>query len=57
MLFIDLLFIDYGVCEECSNPDTYGVICVKCGECGRIFNDNGFMIDDGGTHEKEEFDD
>ena len=51
-----MLFIDYGVCEECNNPDTYGMICVKCGECGRIFNDNGFMIEDGGTHERGEFD-
>ena len=50
-----MIFIDYGICEECNNPDTYGMICVKCGECGRIFNADGFMIDDGGTHE-EEFD-
>lgn len=28
---------DYGISENCVNPDSYGVICVKCGECGRTF--------------------
>lgn len=29
--------IDYSVSENCKNPDSYGVICVKCGKCGRKF--------------------
>ena len=36
-----MIFADYGVSEKCNNPDTYGEICVKCGECGRQFNDTG----------------
>lgn len=28
---------DYGISENCVNPDSYGVICVECGECGRTF--------------------
>lgn len=36
-----MMFIDYAPCESCNNPDTFGMICVKCGECGREFNDSG----------------
>lgn len=36
-----MMFIDYAPCEKCNNPDTFGMICVKCGECGREFNDAG----------------
>ena len=36
---MDKLLVDYMICKECKNPDTYGVICVKCGECGRTFVD------------------
>ena len=32
------MFIDYEVAENCENPDSYGMICVKCGKCGRKFN-------------------
>ena len=28
----------------CTNTNTYGISCVKCGECGRKFTSNG--IDD-----------
>lgn len=41
------MIIDYGICKECSNPDTL-YLCYKCGKCGRKFK-NGFMVDDGGT--------
>ena len=37
--------IYYAPCEECANPDTYGTICVKCGACGRKFDDKGVLID------------
>lgn len=47
------LFVDYSVAEECKNKDSYGVICVKCGECGRKF-DEGIIIDEGGTHPVED---
>lgn len=39
------LFVDYAPCEECTNPDTYGMICTKCGACGRKFDDKGVLID------------
>ena len=37
--------IDYAPSKECKNTDTYGCICVKCGKCGRKF-ENGIMVDD-----------
>lgn len=39
------MFVDYAPCEKCTNPDTYGEICVKCGACGRKFDDKGVLID------------
>ena len=39
------LFVDYAPCEECTNPDAYRTICVKCGACGRKFDDKGVLID------------
>lgn len=38
------MFADYKPCKECTNPDTYGEICVKCGACGRKFDDEGNLI-------------
>lgn len=35
------MMVDYMPSEKCSNPDTFGMICVKCGECGREFNEAG----------------
>jgi hypothetical protein len=35
--------LDYAPSSECSNPDTYGEICVKCGQCGRKFK-GGLLI-------------
>ena len=45
------MIVDYGICEECSNYDAF-YICHKCGECGRVF-DGGFLVDTGGTTEKD----
>lgn len=36
-------FADCYVSDECKNPDSYGVICVKCGECGRTFTQDGIL--------------
>ena len=41
--------IDYMVAKECKNPESYFAVCVKCGQCGRKFDENGIMVDDGGT--------
>jgi len=30
------IHIDYAPVKCCKNPDTYGVICVKCNKCGRF---------------------
>ena len=44
------MLIDYIPATECKNlQETFGMICVKCGKCGRKFQD-GVMVDDGGTH-------
>lgn len=45
-----MIFVDYGVSEECENPDAF-YICLKCGKCGRVFED-GIMVDEGGTEPK-----
>ena len=31
------VFADYEPADNCVNPDSYGMICVKCGQCGRKF--------------------
>lgn len=36
-------FADCYVSDGCKNPDSYGVICVKCGECGRTFTKDGIL--------------
>lgn len=28
--------LDIDVIEGCKNPNSYGVICVKCNHCGRF---------------------
>lgn len=33
------IFVDYAPCKECTNTETYGMVCVKCKECGRMFED------------------
>ena len=30
------MHVDMGVTENCENPNSYGVICVRCNECGRF---------------------
>ena len=36
-----MVHIDYAPSKNCNNPDTWGMICVKCGECGRKFDETG----------------
>ena len=50
---MDILF-DYVKAKECKNKEAW-FTCYKCGKCGRRF-DNGFMINDGGTHPEDEED-
>lgn len=45
------MFIDYVPANECKNEDVI-YSCLKCGECGRKF-ENGIMVDDGGTTSNE----
>ena len=42
-----IMIIDYILAKECQNEETY-YTCLKCGKCGRRFED-GFMINEGGT--------
>ncbi len=37
------VFVDYRVSEACTNRRSRGVVCVKCGRCGRTFNNVGVM--------------
>jgi len=34
-----MMHVDIGVTENCKNPDSYGMICVCCNECGRFGNE------------------
>lgn len=47
------ILVDYAPAEECKNPDVW-YTCYKCGLCGRKFDEDGIMVDDGGTHERED---
>jgi len=47
------IMIDYIPSKECVNESVY-CTCYKCGECGRVFDEDGIMIDDGGTTVSEE---
>lgn len=29
--------IDFAPLPGCTNPDTYGALCVKCNQCGRLY--------------------
>ena len=40
-------FIDYSPAENCCNDNSYGMLCVKCGRCGRKFIDG--VLQKGGT--------
>jgi len=46
-----VVFVDYTVCKECKDFEAWCFgTCYKCGRCGRKFNDDGVMVDSGGTH-------
>lgn len=47
------LLVDYMICKECRNPDTYGT-CLKCGECGRTFVDG--ILTNGGDYPGRDLD-
>lgn len=47
-----MIIIDYVLAKECKNKDVF-FMCHKCGKCGRIFDKQGIMINDGGTHVKD----
>ena len=31
-----MILVDYATAEDCKNPDAWE-LCLKCGECGRVF--------------------
>ena len=51
---METMIADYATCLECKNQEAIYGTCHKCGSCGRRFNKRGFMVDDGGTTEREE---
>lgn len=51
---MNMLF-DYIPVKECKNKDVW-YTCYKCGKCGRKFNEDGIMVDDGGNTVMEDED-
>lgn len=52
-----MIIVEYVVANQCKNrEESWDLLCIKCGKCGRVFNDNGIKIDDGGTTPKEDLD-
>lgn len=43
----------YVTARECINPEAI-YMCDKCGQCGRVFDEDGYLIDDGGTTSDED---
>jgi hypothetical protein len=41
-----MIFVDYSTVEACGNPDTWDGLCMKCGDCGRKFTNDGILIDE-----------
>ena len=41
-----IIFVDYRTVEWCGNPDAWDGLCMKCGDCGRKFTDDGILIDE-----------
>ncbi|MBQ0146236.1 MAG: hypothetical protein KBS51_03890 [Lachnospiraceae bacterium] len=39
-----MIFTDYIPCMGCDNIETFGAVCVKCGKCGRRFDEYGNCI-------------
>lgn len=46
--------VDYLRAKTCKNEKAIYSICLLCGKCGRIFDDYGIMLDNGGTQPIEE---
>ncbi len=38
-----MVLVDYLPCRQCENSETWGILCVKCGKCGRKFED-GILV-------------
>jgi hypothetical protein len=34
--YFNYIHCDMGVTDSCKNPNSYGVICVRCNACGRF---------------------
>lgn len=43
------MILEYIPAKECKNKKVW-YTCLKCGRCGRVFNEFGVMVNDGGTH-------
>ena len=41
-----MLYIDYVVSDDCTNEDSFFEVCVKCGRCGRKFDEDGVLIEE-----------
>lgn len=40
------IHFELNISSKCENSHSYGVICVRCGRCGRKFNKNGFLAEE-----------
>ena len=42
----EIILYDYEISNDCCNEDSFGEVCLKCGQCGRKFV-NGMLQKDG----------
>ncbi len=47
----EIIFYDYEISNDCCNEDSFGCVCLKCGQCGRKFA-NGMLQKEGADNGK-----
>jgi len=48
----EIILYDYEISDDCCNEDSFGYVCLKCGQCGRKFA-NGMLQKEGADNESE----
>lgn len=51
-----IVFVDYEPSKYCKDDDSYGMICIKCGKCGRQFEKGIMTVDEYGFETGKSYD-